>query len=119
MLPTREQFAASVCYLETTGRESGNPHEIEIWFASEGDNTLFLLSGGGAKADWVRNIVRTPTVRVRFGTDWFTGTARDITSQQHEIRARQLVAAKYYDWREGPLPNDWACDSPPVEITLS
>ena len=38
------------CYLTTTGRVSGNPHEIEIWFGMK-DNTLYLLSGGGHKSD--------------------------------------------------------------------
>src|ERR1051325_2737939 len=34
------------CYLTTTGRTSGNPHTIEIWFALHGDR-VYLLAGGG------------------------------------------------------------------------
>ena len=33
------------CYLTTTGRVSGEPREIEIWFGLAGD-TLYMLSGG-------------------------------------------------------------------------
>ena len=33
------------CYLTTVGRVTGRPHEIEIWFAIEGQ-TLYMLSGG-------------------------------------------------------------------------
>ena len=36
------------CYLTTTGRTSGKPHEIEIWFALR-DGTLYLLSGGATQ----------------------------------------------------------------------
>jgi hypothetical protein len=32
------------CYLTTTGRVSGRPHTIEIWFALQ-DRTLYVLSG--------------------------------------------------------------------------
>ncbi len=31
------------------------PHEIEIWFADD-DDTLYMLSGGGDRSDWVRNL---------------------------------------------------------------
>lgn len=33
------------CYLTTTGRRSGCPHRIEVWYAAEGP-TLYLLAGG-------------------------------------------------------------------------
>ncbi len=34
------------CDITTTGRRSGRPHEIEIWFSVAGD-TLYLVSGNG------------------------------------------------------------------------
>ncbi len=54
------------CYLTTAGRVSGRPHTIEIWFALQG-RTLFLLSGGGDRSDWVRNLRRDPAARPRRG----------------------------------------------------
>ncbi len=33
------------CYLTTTGRVTGRPHTIEIWFALDG-GTLYMLAGG-------------------------------------------------------------------------
>jgi hypothetical protein len=30
------------CYLTTTGRRSGNPHTIEIWFGLDGER-IFML----------------------------------------------------------------------------
>ena len=52
------------CYLTTTGRVTGRPHMIEISFALN-DHTLYLLSGNKEKADWVKNLTRSPEVRVR------------------------------------------------------
>jgi|GEM_PF-2824500 len=54
------------CYLTTTGRVSGEPREIEIWFGLAG-TTLYMLSGGGEHSNWVRNLKRIPEVRVRIG----------------------------------------------------
>jgi hypothetical protein len=51
----REDF----CYLTTTGRVTGRPHTIEIWFALDGA-TLYMLSGGREHSDWVKNLKRTP-----------------------------------------------------------
>ena len=45
---------ADFCYLTTTGRVSGRPHTIEIWFAVQGD-AIYLMAGsrhrcGGAQS---------------------------------------------------------------------
>jgi hypothetical protein len=32
------------CYIRTTGRISGNPHTVEIWFGADGD-TIYVLAG--------------------------------------------------------------------------
>jgi len=108
----------SVCYLETIGRTSGQPREIEIWFAADGDRVYFL-SGGRDDAHWVRNLRVDPRVRVRIGREWFSGVAREIEGEADEAKARQLLAAKYQGWREGRPLSDWARDSLPVAIDLS
>jgi len=117
-LLTQDQIAAPVCYLETIGRTTGKPHEIEIWFASDGA-TIWMLSGGGDRADWVRNLRHNPAVRVRIGQDWLTGTASVITNLSDDRIAREQVAAKYYGLRDGELPDEWSRTSLPVTIPLS
>ena len=73
-----ESFAEDdYCYLTTRGRVTGAAHTIEIWFALHG-TTLYMLSGGGAQADWVKNARRTPEVMVRLRDQQFTGTARVV-----------------------------------------
>jgi deazaflavin-dependent oxidoreductase (nitroreductase family) len=99
--------AEPYCYLTTTGRVSGQPREIEIWFALEGD-TVYLLSGGGDRADWVRNLRRDPRVSVRIGDETFAATARVVSDPDEDARARQLVTGKYdrleSEWRRTGLP---------------
>jgi deazaflavin-dependent oxidoreductase (nitroreductase family) len=111
------QINASVCFLETIGRVSGRPHEIEIWFAADGE-TIWMLSGGGDRSDWVRNLMRTPAVRIRIGDTWLTGQAVVVTDPDRERRAREQVAAKYYHWTSGPLPNEWSRTALPIGIAL-
>lgn len=108
----------SVCRLETIGRTSRRPREIEIWFAADADR-VYLLSGGRDDAHWVRNLRADPHVRLRIGGKWFNGTAREIEGQPEEPRARQLLAGKYEGWREGRPLSEWARESLPVAIDLT
>jgi deazaflavin-dependent oxidoreductase (nitroreductase family) len=108
----------SVCYLTTTGRVSGNPHEIEIWFAAR-DGKVYILSGGRDRSDWVKNIAKTPGVRIRFDDQAFTGVGRIVSPDDPEDRiAREALVAKYYGWREGQPLNNWGATSLPVAIRL-
>ncbi len=82
------------CYLTTTGRVTGRPHTIEIWFALNG-RTLYMLSGGGASADWVKNSSRNPAVTVRIAGSYFSGYARTVDDTREDALARELVVGKY------------------------
>lgn len=109
----------SFCYVETTGRVTGQPREIEIWFAADPDrDRIYLLSGGRDGADWVRNMRKNPRVRVRIGERHFTGEASEVEGGADEPLARRLLAAKYQDWREGRRLSSWARSSLPVAIDL-
>lgn len=110
---TTEQY----CYLTTTGRVTGNPHEIEIWFGLN-DHTLYLLSEGRDKSDWVRNLVKTPAVTIRIMRKKFKGTARLVTDGKEEIMARQMLATKYQQWRVGQKFSHWARTALVVGIDL-
>lgn len=107
----------SVCYLTTTGRVTGKAHEIEIWFAARG-RTLYILSGGRDRSDWVKNISREPRVSICIDGQTFPGMAEIVEGTDEDLSARQTVVAKYYGWHDGPLPNAWARESLPVAIRL-
>lgn len=95
------------CYLTTTGRVTGKPHEIEIWFGLK-ETTLYLLSGGMDKSDWVKNLMKQPTVTVRIAKHTFPGTARLVKDEKEETMARYLLAEKYQEWESGRTLSEWA-----------
>ncbi len=108
-----EDFA----YLTTTGRKSGKPHRIEIWFAIEGGR-MFMLSGGGDRADWLRNIRRNGDVRVQVGSQSTQARARVARAGAEDQRARELLDGKYMGWKQGKRLSSWARGSTPVVIDL-
>jgi len=82
------------CYLTTVGRRTGKAHEIEIWFGVVGD-TAYLISGNGPGADWFRNALANPQVRVRIGGDVRIGSARVVTDADERRTVGALMGAKY------------------------
>ncbi len=87
-------FADDYCYLTTTGRRTGRPHRIEIWYAADGDR-LYLLSGGGRSSDWVQNLIAEPAVLVELNGDVHAARARTLPDGAEGERARTLVHDKY------------------------
>lgn len=112
------QFAnEDYCYLTTTGRKSGNPHQIEIWFGIE-RNSLYLLSGGGDDSDWVKNLRVNPNVAVRIAKHTFTGVARIVREGKEATMARHMLAGKYQSWKEGESLSEWGRTALVVGIEL-
>src|SRR5215211_3332706 len=111
MSPNLQQYVDhDFCYLTTTGRVTGQPHTIEIWFALDGP-TLYMLSGSHT-SDWVKNLLRAPEVAVRLGQNTFAGRARLVQPGDEDALARRLVVEKYQprssddlsDWGRTALP---------------
>ena len=105
------------CYLTTTGRVTGNPHQIEIWFGVR-DRNLYLLSGGGRGSDWVKNLLKTPDVSVRIAKTRFSATARLVTDPEEEMAARYMLAEKYHEWEQERTLSEWARTALVVVIEL-
>jgi deazaflavin-dependent oxidoreductase (nitroreductase family) len=104
------------CYLTTRGRVSGRPHEIEIWFALDG-RTLYLLSGGGDRSDWVRNLRSDSAVSVRLRDATYDATARVVDGGEESERGRRLVFDKYQPRYSGSLDR-WRRESLLVAIDV-
>jgi len=101
-------------YLTTTGRRTGRPHRIEIWFGVQ-EERMYLLSGGRDRSDWVRNIQANPQVTIELGDGTFTGVARVLAAGTDEDgQARELLVAKYAT-PANPL-DDWKRKSLPVAV---
>ena len=105
------------CYLTTTGRNSGRPHTIEIWFALDG-HTLYMLSGGRDKADWVKNVMQHPEVQLRIANAVFNGQARLVNYTEEDALARKIVYDKYTP-RDSDDLSDWSRTSLPVAVDLA
>lgn len=95
------------CYLTTTGRVTGNPHEIEIWFGLN-DSTLYLLSGGMDRSDWVKNLLKNPAVTIRIGENTFHAAARIVQDEAEQMLARNLLADKYNERKANGSLSKWA-----------
>ncbi|MGB5168244.1 MAG: nitroreductase family deazaflavin-dependent oxidoreductase [Acidimicrobiia bacterium] len=106
-----------VCDVTTVGRVTGRPHRIEIWFAHD-NGTMYLLSGGSDRSDWVRNLIANPAVTVDIAGASFSGRGRVVEGGTDEDRlARDLVFAKYTPNYAGDL-TEWRDTALPVAIDL-
>ncbi len=104
------------CYLTTAGRVSGLPRTIEIWFALRG-GTLYMLSGGRGRSNWLKNLRRTPAVEVRIRDRRFSGRARIVAAGEEDALARRLLLEKYTARSGGDLTN-WGRTALPVAVDL-
>ena len=93
---------AKYLYLTTTGRRTGQPREIEIWFTRH-ESRLYLVAELRARAQWVRNLRARPRVAVRLGRRMFPATARvvDARAEPALARAVKLLSEKKYGWGDG------------------
>ena len=79
--------------LETTGRRTGRARQTPVGNGLDGD-TFWLVAAHGTQADYVRNLQAEPTVRVKAGGRWRTGTAVVLPGDDPAARSRSLP----YQW---------------------
>lgn len=89
-------------YLTTTGRRSGQPREIEIWFTSR-DGRYYLIAEHGERAQWVRNLRARPAVSVRVGAVTRPARARvvDGPAEPELVAAVRAASEAKYGWGDG------------------
>jgi deazaflavin-dependent oxidoreductase (nitroreductase family) len=102
------------CYLTTTGRTSGEPREIEIWFGIEGP-TLYLMAGGRDKSHWVRNLRKQAVAKVRIAGREYPVRGREVTDPAEDALARRLLLQKYSPGYSGSLES-WGRTALPVAL---
>jgi len=49
--------------ITVTGRKSGRPISIPVWFVLESDK-LYLLPVQGSDTQWYKNVLKNPTIRI-------------------------------------------------------
>ena len=97
-------MAEKFLYLTTTGRKSGQPHQIEIWYV-EYQGCYYLCSEKHESADWVRNILSDSAVSFFIAEreqnpPSQAGQATIISDQQTVMALQTLFDAKYR-WSSG------------------
>ncbi len=88
-------------YLTTTGRRSGLPREIEIWFTRT--NGCYYVIAEYATSHWVQNVITNAQVTVRLGENRFATTARVVSPDaEPELHgAVQQLSREKYGWGDG------------------
>lgn len=97
----------------TTGRRTGQPHEVTVWFAREGE-TLWLRTD--RSADWLRNLERDPRCRIRIGGVVLDGVREPVADVDGALRhVVALLRAKYgAEWVA-----DWYVDHGRVPVRIA
>lgn len=106
-----------VCYVTTRGRVSGRAHTIEIWYV-ELAGCVYLLSGYGDRADWVKNMMVTPDVTVAAAPSGQQGERSSPAPYRatvgpfaDEMQVRRAIEARYRGWQPGQPLSTWAAQS--------
>lgn len=89
-------------YLTTTGRRSGQPREIEIWFTRRAGH-YYVIAEHLWEADWVQNLLADPRARVRVGDEEFAARGRVIDAGAEPLlqEAVQELSERKYGWGDG------------------
>ncbi len=106
-------------YLTTTGRKTGLPRQIEIWFV-ETKGRFYILAEHYHRTQWVKNIRHDPQVRVRIGrreSPELDATARVLDPERDAglYQAAQRLSREKHGWGDG-LPVEITPGSPPLGV---
>ena len=83
----------SNCRLTTTGRKSGEPRGVTIWFVLDGP-TLYL-AGGASNPHWCKNVAANGEIGVEIGGERFRAEARVIEDEEAASAIRDRFVRKY------------------------
>ena len=79
------------------GRNTGTPHEVTIWFVLDDDK--LYIGTANVNRQWVRNVQKTPQIKLSMGGETFSGTARFLTDRAEHERAMSAIRRKYWIFR--------------------
>jgi deazaflavin-dependent oxidoreductase (nitroreductase family) len=80
-----------IAILETTGRKSGQPRRTPVGRSLDGD-ACWIVAEHGGNASYVRNIQADPSIRIKIGRQWRTGTAHVMPNDDPRARLRAMPA---------------------------
>lgn len=80
--------------LTTTGRQSGKPRRVTIWFVYD-EGRIYIQSGKDGRTQWYRNLLKTPEVTLDFGGLVVRGRAAPVEDPGEVDRVHGLFRSKY------------------------
>lgn len=106
----------TLCDITTTGRKSGNPHNIEIAFHYI--DGLVYISGLPGKRDWYANVVANPTFTFHLKQSMKANLPAKATPILDEAARRAILSQIVVKWnRENEIDEFVKC-SPLIEVQL-
>src|SRR6202161_371549 len=108
--------------ITTTGRQTGEPRRIEIWFHRV-DGKYYITGTPGRPRSWYANLVAHPAFTFHLkesATADLPATARPITdpAEREKILGRILDSLAGMTSAPGQEPAAWVAGSPLVEVTF-
>jgi len=81
------------------GRKTGKPYQVTIWFVVDGER--IFIGTANVIRQWVRNVQKTPAVKLLLGGQTFEGEARFLVDRGEHERAQAKFRKKY--WMYAPV----------------
>ncbi len=91
----QELDRTSLVSLTVRGRKTNTPYTVKIWFAV-GNGKIYVTSGRGSQASWVKNLRHKPEVELQIGTTTLRGTAVWLDEATVEAEVLPLFFRKYF-----------------------
>jgi deazaflavin-dependent oxidoreductase (nitroreductase family) len=74
------------------GRKTGKPYNVTIWFIVDGERVF--IATANKNRQWVRNVQKTPRVKLTIAGETFDANARFISDRSEHERGLGLVRRK-------------------------
>jgi len=102
----RNVASQRLIHVTTTGRKTGKPHTVELWFAVK-DGKVYL-SHEGSETDWMKNIRHSDRVSFEMAGKSFRGRAGTLENGSKEAwEAEVALYEKYYGKASKEIIEDW------------
>jgi|SRR5208283_5106358 len=90
----RRVAARQTLTLTHYGRKTGKPYEVTIWFVLHDEK--FYIGTANVSRQWVRNVQKTPQIRLSIGGETFEGRAQFLADRAEHERAMAAIRRKYW-----------------------
>ena len=85
----------STLRLTTTGRKSGEPRAVKVWFVVMDAQRIAVQHVRGSDANWYRNLVKNPNVEIDLGDGPLRARATVVHGRAEINRILKRIRGKY------------------------